>query len=331
MKKLSIILPVYNVEKYLHQCIESIVNQIGFEECELLIIDDGSKDGSSKICDRYIGKNAQIKVYHKKNGGLSDARNYGLSRAKGDYVLFIDSDDFLIEGALKTILEKLLLNSIDLLLMDAILIEENGEKYNGEEFEYKHYGLSPGIIYTGKQAIKKQLRSGIFQTTVWLGIYRRQFLVENQLWFTKGLLHEDELWTPMVFVEAKRVMYEPYDYYAYRLRTDSITRNKRKDKSANIDSLIYIYSYMFKWYEWKIKDIPLLLALKDDISRRYLHAIVQWNFYKYPNLMRKVDRLEILKNAKLPKNYIRAVLLILNVRLYFQISLYYQSKFKNRG
>ena len=93
MTKISVIVPVYNAEKYLHRCIDSILAQT-FTDFELLLIDDGSKDNSGKICDEYAAKDSRIRVFHKKNGGVSDARNWGIDRAKGDYIVFVDSDDY---------------------------------------------------------------------------------------------------------------------------------------------------------------------------------------------------------------------------------------------
>ncbi|MBQ5852329.1 MAG: glycosyltransferase family 2 protein, partial [Lachnospiraceae bacterium] len=90
---ISIVVPVYNVEKYLERCVDSLINQT-YENIEILLIDDGSKDNSGQMCDEYANKDSRITVYHKENGGLSDARNYGMDRAKGEYIIFIDSDDY---------------------------------------------------------------------------------------------------------------------------------------------------------------------------------------------------------------------------------------------
>ena len=100
MKKVplfSIIIPIYNVEKYLVQCIESVLNQ-DYDDYELILVDDGSPDNCGEICDSYLNKNSNIRVIHKKNGGISDARNTGLKEAKGDYVIFIDSDDYICDN-----------------------------------------------------------------------------------------------------------------------------------------------------------------------------------------------------------------------------------------
>ena len=105
--KVSIIVPVYNVEKYVERCIESIIKQ-SYKNLEIILIDDGSKDNSGKICDEYAEKDNRIKVIHKKNGGLSDARNTGLNIADGEYICFIDSDDYIHKDLVKDNLEKLI-------------------------------------------------------------------------------------------------------------------------------------------------------------------------------------------------------------------------------
>ena len=319
MKKISIILPIYNVESYLQECIDSIVTQSGFEQCEMLLIDDGSTDNSPEICDRNTEKDESLTAYHKKNGGLSDARNYGLSKATGEYVIFFDSDDFMLPETLKKIIEGLELNE-DILLLDAVTVNETGKPIEYQGFEYKHVGMKTGRIYTGEEAIKSQLMAGVLQTTAWLGVYKRNFLIENQLWFRKNLLHEDELWSPNTFLEAESIVYEPIDYYAYRIRTNSIVRSENKDKSKNIASLIYIYSHVTKLYEWKIADKVLLDALKDDVSRRFLHCITVWRMCDYPELMKRVDRREIWKNSKSTRNKLRALLLMMNAKLYTAVS-----------
>ena len=107
----SVILPIYNVEKYLAECIESVLSQ-SFKDYELILVDDGSKDGSGRICDEYAQKDSRIKVLHKENGGLSDARNYGTERASGDYIVYIDSDDYVVSTEFLSDLNEKIANKI---------------------------------------------------------------------------------------------------------------------------------------------------------------------------------------------------------------------------
>ncbi|ETI91192.1 MAG: Cps2K [Clostridium butyricum DORA_1] len=317
--KLTLILPIYNVEKYLTVCLDSIVKQKQFENCEILLINDGSTDGSGDLCNIYAKKYSNIKAFHKVNGGLSDARNYGLKRANGEYVLFIDSDDYICDGAIEKIIDETLNYKVDILMCDASVVNEDGGLVTESKFNYVHKGLLEGKVYSGQQALKEQLLNGTMQTTVWLGIYRRKFLVENKLWFKQDLLHEDELWTPQVFILAKYTKYISEKFYTYRIRNNSIMRNKTHDNSKNIISLIYIYDYLNKEYS-KINDIDLQKLIRDDWSRRYLHIAKLWEINKYPQFCNQIDKKAIFKNSKKLKNKIRAIIFRINISFYCKLS-----------
>lgn len=315
---LSIIVPIYKVEKDLGYCVDSIMAQI-HQNMEIILVDDGSPDDCPQICDEYAIRDERIKTYHKINGGLSDARNYGLKHAQGQYVMFVDSDDFLLSGSLDSILHSLELNDVDILLLDAIYVDESGKKISKPDFVFKHVGLNNAVIYSGEESIKRQLEAGMFQTVVWLGVYRKDFLIDNQLWFQKGLLHEDELWTPITLIVAASVIYEPIELYAYRCRPQSIMQSEKKDRSKNIAAIIYIYSFLVNFYEWRIRDKNLLNILLDDVARRYLHAISLWRFSDFPKLMKRVNRWKIFRCSKTTKNKLRALLLLINSKLYSKI------------
>lgn len=270
MKKiiLSVVIPVYNVEKYLAECVESVR---GFPQTEIILVDDGSTDDSGKICDSYTDSN--IFVIHQQNEGLSSARNIGLQYAQGKYVFFVDSDDYVVD--MKAILEFLSWADCEILLFDGI-----GEDY------YTHKGLRENVHYTGISCITTQLRKcGDYPTTVWLGIYRREYLLRNHLYFEKGLLHEDELWTQKVLIHAKDIGYLPRKLYFYRQREHSITDTAGK---KNLSDLICIFGELFEY-------IPNPL-IKANIAKRYLHAAAKYKAWKYPDL--KPDKKSILIHAK---------------------------------
>lgn len=315
MKLLSIVIPIYNVEKYLRECIESIVRQRRFSECEILLIDDGSKDDSGEICNHYSQKYTNIKAYHKENGGLSDARNYGLERSNGEYVLFLDSDDYLIDDALDNAWEVLAEKNIDVLLYDAVCVNEIDTKIENDAYRFVHRGLQKGKVYTGEQAIEVQLLAGRMQTTVWLGIYRREYLVSNELWFKKGILHEDELWTPIVMLKASAVKYLPEGIYIYRIRSNSITQGVNRDHSRNVESYIFIYDYLLRYYTEKVSDRRLASMMLNDLCGRYLFVIREWKFFDYPLLAKNIHYKEIGKYSTSFKNRIRALLLYLHIKI----------------
>ncbi|MCU7204082.1 glycosyltransferase [Turicibacter sp. TA25] len=316
MIELSIVLPIYNVESYLECCMQSIISQNKFDEIELLLIDDGSTDSSPRICDTYSTKYKNIIVIHKENGGLSDARNCGLMNATGKYIYFLDSDDYIEKNTIEFILNEINNNFLDIITLDAQCVDEHGE-YIEDKQEYVHKGVKNGIQYRGEEFVKKQLMfDKNYLTPVWLGVYRRQYLIENQLWFDKNLLHEDEMWTPKVFLQANKIKHINKKLYCYRIRENSIMRNKNKSREKNVASTIYIFSTLIPYFNWVIKDQQLLILMQDNLAKRYLHAVIEWDFENYPALYKKVNSVQLFKASHSFKNKFRAFLLLLNKNLY---------------
>lgn len=236
----SIIVPVYNVEKYLYRCILSIVQQqVEKEYIEVLLIDDGSTDSSSSLCDKIALEYNYIKVYHKANGGLSDARNYGLDKAVGDYIIFLDSDDYLAKDALsylKSTIEKF--HNIDIIAITTNII------INDSSNIIKHHSTFNQVI-SGKEYLKNELSKKMF-FTAWSSVYKREFLLQNNLRFKKGILHEDEEFTPRAFLLANSVVNTDYPFYEYVIRDNSITT--KKDKLNNAQSIFNISEDLYKLY-----------------------------------------------------------------------------------
>lgn len=285
---ISVIIPVYNVEKYLAECVESVR---GHDDTEIILINDGSTDNSGNICDSYADGN--IIVVHTKNCGLSSARNTGLKLAKGKFVYFMDSDDCMDDFG--KILDFISKNDCEILLFDGM-----GEDY------YTHHGLKENVHYTGMECIETQLKTcGDYPTTVWLGVYKREYLLKNKLFFEENLLHEDELWTQMVLMNARDVCYIPQKMYFYRQRENSIMD---KTSEKNLSDLIYIFGEMYKYTDNEL--------VKANISKRYLHAIVKFRAWKYDL---KIDKKSIFANAR-GFDKIRAFVLILNTKLYCRLS-----------
>lgn len=315
---LSIIVPVYNVEKFLKKGVDSLLNTELLEKIEILLIDDGSTDSSGKICDE-LGKNHEnIKVYHKQNGGLSDARNYGLIRATGEYVLFFDSDDMFVEKGIDLVLRKLMSTHVDIILWDAIEIDENDGNINDDGYSvYCHDGVKTECIISGLDSIICQLNDhNDYITTVWSGAYNRKYLMDNQLWFEKGLLHEDELWTQKVLITPCSIYYIGEKLYKYRIRSNSIMNNSKKDKSINLKSLIYAYECVYAYCDWKIEELQIRRLIKGNISKRYLHSIYQLQAYRYRVLSKTINKNEIFRNAYGMRDKIRALILKLNIKVY---------------
>lgn len=316
-KLLSIVVPVYNVEDYVETCVRSLLCGTSLHETEILLIDDGSTDQSGVICDQLAASLENVQVYHKKNGGLSDARNYGMHRACGDYIVFIDSDDFVREDMMDRILPILREKKLQVLLWDADMYDEAGNPADMDSSYYHHLGTPSGKILSGQKIIESQLAyRNDYVTTVWLGVYGRQFLLDHNLWFEKNLLHEDEMWTQKVLIEAKRVLYLKEAFYGYRVRENSIMRKSNKNYQKNIECLIYIHRSLYAYYDWKVKDQQFCKKLKGNTTKRFLHMIGKYEVCRYPNLLARIDRGQILKNANTRKDRIRAMILRCSPRAY---------------
>ncbi len=317
---LSVVVPVYNVEEYIEECVRSLLDTDDKSNYEILLVDDGSTDRSGKECERLSSLSDNIKVYHKPNGGLSDARNYGLRKATGDFVYFVDSDDFLAIGAIKRIID-MTTSIIDVGVFDADIVNKSGSVITAVKYTYSHEGLQDQEHYSPKGFIKAQLKDrGDFVTTVWLGIYRREFLLTNHLWFEKGLLHEDELWSILVLIKSTDIVYFKEKLYKYRKRENSITSQKKKDFSKEIADLIYIYERLLVTCDHDISDIDFKNELKSNVVKRYLHAVAKFGMNQYRLQRRRISKYRVLCNAKGMKDKMRATILAISISLYCGLS-----------
>ena len=211
--KVSFILPIYNVEKYLSECVESILVQT-YRDFEILLVDDGSPDNCPALCDEWAKKDSRIKALHKPNGGLSDARNYGLKHAQGDYVVFVDSDDFWVN---KDCLENLM-NVVDV-HPECDFIGFNCSYYYSDTKTFKKWVAYDESLSkpTDKDTVLCSLvASGTFPMSACLKIIKRKSLSEINLHFIKGLLSEDIPWFINLLEGAKKCMFINDYIYAYR-------------------------------------------------------------------------------------------------------------------
>ena len=179
---LSLIIPIYNVEAYIHKCIDSISQQ-NCKDIEIILVNDGSPDKCPSICDEYTNNNKNITVIHQTNGGLSNARNSGLSKAKGDYIWFIDSDDWIHEKAIAIILDELKQEEVEILGFSGI---DFFEKVN--RFEEPNQLMTIETT-NGNNYLKI---NGQLNPTAWNYIYKASFLKNNKLTFKERLIHEDD-------------------------------------------------------------------------------------------------------------------------------------------
>jgi glycosyltransferase involved in cell wall biosynthesis len=302
--KISIVVPVYMTESTIHRCVDSILNQT-MKDIEVILVDDGSPDECPQICDAYGKEDPRVHVIHKENGGLSDARNAGLLKASGDYVLFVDSDDYIHEKTCEVFCEQLQ-EGMDILVGDAVQIQGD------EEVEMSHVEIPSDSVLTGKEFMKIQLKADKMYMTAWLHLHRRDFLIENELFFKKGILHEDQQWTPRVFLKARKVKYVKFPFYYYVVRKDSIMRKKNQRKNG-IDLVKTCYE-LEELYE-ALEDQELKSLLNDYLAMLFLNGVHTGNLYgkKYNDLYDK----EFLTGKPLSfRNKAKAFLFKTNKHLY---------------
>ena len=223
--KLSIIIPAYNAEAYLQRCLDSIFSQ-EFTDYEVIVIDDGSTDGTAALLEHY----PDVKVVHQENRGMSTARNRGLDEARGEYILFVDSDDLLTDGALETLVAEL--SGEDIIAFNAKKLHDA----TGEQTYHptiRESETTDGWTYFCRHRLEA---TDIHFVCIWQRAYRRHFLIDNNLRFADGLRRaEDDLFTTQAMLHAKSVRTITDCLYTYRVRQGSITRTV--DPSLEADSL----------------------------------------------------------------------------------------------
>lgn len=215
----SIIIPVYNAERYLSECLDSVLKQtVSFEE--IIIVNDGSTDGSKEICRRYETENTGIRLIEQENAGLSAARNTGLEIAKGDYIVFLDSDDMVSHRMCETIKRVAgKKGDLDVVYYGSEIIKEVPIAFPEEG--YSRSSKIAGTVLDGFESLKK-LFPEYYQMSACMSAYRNEFLKGNNIWFIKGILYEDRFFSLRVVTEAESVIYVTDKLYIRRFRADSI-------------------------------------------------------------------------------------------------------------
>lgn len=220
----SVIVPVYQVEKYIRRCINSIRAQT-YKNLQVLLIDDGTRDDSGKICDEYAKKDHRIEVFHKENGGLSDARNYGLEHAVGEYIVFVDSDDFLCPQYVERLLEMCVTEEADIAICDYSRTEHDYIILQHKKFKTKEY--------SGIKAVEQLFgRNHVYMTVAWNKMYKRELF--EGIRFPKGKIHEDEATTYKLFLKSTRVIATDEILYGYFMSEGSIMRDEYRVQRLDI-------------------------------------------------------------------------------------------------
>lgn len=253
---ISIVVPIYNVEQYLPKCVDTLVNQT-YKNIEIILVNDGSKDNSGKLCDELAETDPRISVIHKKNGGLSSARNAGMKVAKGKYIGFVDSDDWLDLKMYETLLDLLISNDADIAYADYFKASDDNAKID--------FTGSPEVKCFNKDEGLDNFYNDISAQTIvaWNKLYKRELF--DDIEYPNGKIHEDEGTTYKVFFKAKKTVYTNLPLYYYRYNPESITNSKFSKKNLDIldvyeeklqfvkdNNLNRIYSKTLKWYLFKL-------------------------------------------------------------------------------
>ena len=218
---ISIIIPIYKVEKYLNNCLDSIINQT-YRNLEIILVDDGSPDNCPNICDEYAKKDSRIVVIHKENGGLSSARNAGLDVCTGDYISFIDSDDFVSKGFIKVLYDSLTINKADISECEfSDFVDSEQDTIDNTDLNNKDNSIDSKVYSSREMQLNLLNDAYVNHVVVWNKLYKKS-LFEN-IRFPNGKVHEDEYVTYKVFSEAKAIVYINKQLYYYRKSSNSIT------------------------------------------------------------------------------------------------------------
>ena len=213
MDLISVIVPVYKVEEYLDRCVQSIVDQT-YRNLEIILVDDGSPDNCGRLCDAWAEKDSRIKVIHKENGGLSDARNAGMAAATGEYIAFVDSDDWVDARMYQCLYEAMTATGSDIASCGARRVWLDGTPPR------EMLGINRDCVLEQEAAMEALLTAQGLVMTVWNKLYRRKLVDGVQ--FLVGMTYEDEFWSWQVIARAKRVVTVKESYYNYLQRGSSI-------------------------------------------------------------------------------------------------------------
>lgn len=307
----SVIIPIFNVEDYLESCLQSIITQT-YQNLEIILIDDGSIDRSSEICDQWKSKDSRIKVIHKTNGGLSSARNTGIDIAKGKYIVFVDSDDVIKNNMIECLRNHLETdNQIDLSVCGI-------ETFNDDDINYRKPFLRiPEGLYTDNEYLSLILSKKV-DNAVWNKMYRADTL--SSLRFKEGIINEDFPFIVELLTKSKKICYVSEPLYFYRMRKGSITRtgiNKRcYDYVKN--ALWFKSSMASKFHGLKTKNIETyihseMIGYLGTLAKNSDNVELSFEQNKYKDISQlelKKHFFKILLNKRIPfKQRVKLILL----------------------
>lgn len=295
----SVIVPVYNISGYIERCLKSVCGQ-SYENLEIVVVDDGSTDESGKICDEFAAKDKRVKVYHKKNGGLSDARNFGIKKARGEFVALVDGDDFVQKDYVR--------NMVKVASEDVDIVVCGFDKT-----------IPDSMTMSGRDAAVRLLtRQDNLEIVAWNKLYRRELFDEIQ--YPNGEKHEDSLTTYKLLAAARVIKYIPESLYYYVVREGSImnsadllSRLNAREKAAK-ESVEYFTGDEEMRQAAEIAVLTAKLAFMDaaakgKIDKKYFKDNSEWikkhniKFQKHKFMNKKLKLYLMLNNLGLYKTF----------------------------
>ena len=320
--KLSIIVPVYGVEKYIDKCLDSLVKQ-SLKEIEIIVVNDGTKDNSQKIIDKYVKKYPdKIKSYIKENGGQGSARNYGLKKTTGEYIGYVDSDDFVEKDMYKKLYNKAKENNYDIVVCGNYNVSEDYQNKNIDAF-INNYNTDLENIFFGKMA-------------VWNKIYKRDILIKNKLEFKEKVWFEDLAFTLKAIMNSNTFAFIDEPLYDYLIREGSTMNNSNVQRNLEIldafnDILSYIQHNKKEEYFNKIEFLAIdhiyisaiVRVLKADsdknIKKETIEKLINYMNKNFPNYKSNKYINTLSKNRKI-------IYKLINIKMYGLINLIFKVK-----
>ncbi len=317
---ISVIIPVYNIENYLHKCIQSILAQT-YPYLEILLVDDGSVDTSGAICDQYAKKDKRIRVLHKENGGLSDARNVGIDAAAGDYILFVDGDDFISSRMAEMLLTSMKKNNADMAMCGIRKVNKDGISIPEETWKLKEERLSADQYWQRMYNIE-----AVPYVVAWNKLYKKELF--EQVRYPKGKIHEDEFVIHEIVSQCGRISVTEKELYNYVQRRDSIMgQGYNRRRLQVLEAFAGRTDYFLKHGETDLawRTTKMMRGCLAEAYKKLDMAVVenQQAFQKGKRLYRQYIK-KCEKNEKRLLSVIKADVFIISPKCYLALSDYCQ-------
>ena len=319
MPKISVIIPIYNVEDYLAKCIDSVLAQ-SFTDYEIVLVDDGSTDGSGEIAAAYAAKHACIRLLTQENGGLGAARNTGIKVATGEYLLFVDSDDAIEPNTLQVLMDTVAQTRADLVIFDFLLVDEQGNLVKAE----------PGCQSVPSDVSVKQNPELLLNApAAWNKLYKKSLFIESGIYFPGRVFYEDFRTGPKILLQANCVQYVAQPLYRYVQRSGSIMHTKQVERNRDIiaafdDLLAYFKRHgLFETYRNELEFLAVfhvlvsasVRVLKADRKNKLLPQFLSYVQQNFPHFLQNPYlETRLRKNEKI-------ILKLLSAKHYFALDM----------